>query len=353
MRPSEPRRCNICVTMLGTLLTASASGKAARRATSQPWPPFKCLGSSSDLSITVMSCGNGMFRPHPVRERPLLRRSGHAIHQRCILAAPDCVTQSGWDVSLARPLGRATAPTFPVRPALLSQGPPVGVRLGRTIAIIANVVFILRSAQLAVVRPVAVRAMGPLIMAPAVAAMRMTRAVTFGISIVAVAPLRRWSRLLGKILVGRRRQHRDAPVGEPLDALELAALTAVAEGDGDARGAGPRGAADAMDVALGVGRQLVVDDVGHALHVDAAGRKVGRDQHAGAAAAESIERALAGVLRLVAVDRLRPHATAIERLGDAVGAALGAGEHNHPFKLAVGQEMAQERTLAGGVDEVD
>src|SRR5262245_8345422 len=144
----------------------------------------------------------------------------------------------GWDVSLARPLGRATAPTFPVRSALLTQGPPVGVRLGRTIAIIAKVVFILRSAQLAVVRPVAVRAMRPLIMAPAVAAMRMTRALTFGISIVAVAPLRRWSRLLGKILVGRRRQHRDAPVGEPLDALELAALTAVAEGDGDARGAG-------------------------------------------------------------------------------------------------------------------
>src|SRR5215213_6385866 len=56
------------------------------------------------------------------------------------------------------------------------------------------------------------------------------------------------------VLVGRCLDDGDALVGQPLDALELAALAAVAERQGDARGAGARGAADAMDVALGVGR---------------------------------------------------------------------------------------------------
>src|SRR3954468_5455509 len=77
------------------------------------------------------------------------------------------------------------------------------------------------------------------------------------------------------VLVGRRRDDGNALVGQPLDALELAALAAVAERQGDARGAGARSAADAMDVALGVSRQLVVDDVRHAVDVDAARGEIG------------------------------------------------------------------------------
>src|SRR5215216_2496648 len=147
------------------------------------------------------------------------------------------------------------------------------------------------------------------------------------------------------VLVGRRLDDGDALVGQPLDALELAALAAVAERQGDARGAGTRGAADAMDVALGVGRQLVVDDVRDARDVDAARGEIGGDQHAGAAAAEVVERLLAGVLRLVAVDRLGAHATILERLGDAIGAALGAGEDDDALERLVVQQVAQQRTL--------
>ena len=135
--------------------------------------------------------------------------------------------------------------------------------------------------------------------------------------------------------------------------LQLAALAAVAERQGDARGAGARGAADAMDVALGVGRQLVVDDVGHAVDVDAARGEIGGDQHAGLAAAEIVERLLAGVLRLVAVDRLGGDAAIFQRLGDAVGAALGAGEDDDPLERLVGQQVAEQRALGGGVHEVD
>src|SRR5882672_8616950 len=155
------------------------------------------------------------------------------------------------------------------------------------------------------------------------------------------------------VLVGRRRDDGDALVGELLDAAQLAALAAVAERQRDARGAGARGAADAMDIALGVGRQLVVDDVGDAGDVDAARGEVGGDQHAGLAAAEIVERLLPRVLRLVAVDRLGSDATILQRLGDAVGAALGAGEDDDPLERRVGQQVAQQRALGGGVHEVD
>ena len=145
------------------------------------------------------------------------------------------------------------------------------------------------------------------------------------------------------VLVGRRRDHGDALVGQPLDALELAALASVAERQGNARSAGARGAADAMDVALGVGRQLVVDDVGHAHDVDAARGEIGGDQHAGLAAAEIVERLLARVLALVAVDRLGDDTAVLERLGDPVGAALGAGEDDDPLERSVGQQMTEQR----------
>src|SRR5258708_2862996 len=155
------------------------------------------------------------------------------------------------------------------------------------------------------------------------------------------------------VLLGRGRGPGDALVGQALDALELAALAAVAERQSDARGAGARGAADAVDIALGIGRQLVVDDVGHAHDVDAARGEIGGDQHAGLAAAKIVERLLAGILALVAVDRLGRDAAVLQRLGDAIGAALGAGEDDDALERFVIQQVAEQGTLGGGVHEVD
>ena len=64
--------------------------------------------------------------------------------------------------------------------------------------------------------------------------------------------------------------------------------------------------------------------------VDAAGGDVGRHQHPGLAGAEQFQRPLAGILGLVAVDRLGDDAGLFQMLGDAVGAVLGAGEDDHP-----------------------
>ena len=91
-----------------------------------------------------------------------------------------------------------------------------------------------------------------------------------------------------------------------------------------------RGAADAVDVVLRLVGQVVVDDVGDAGHVDAARDDVGGDQHPDLAVAEGVERALAGVLRLVAVDRLGGDAVLGEVLRHPVGAVLGAGEDDDP-----------------------
>src|SRR6516162_6989156 len=228
----------------------------------------------------------------------------------------------------------------------------VTVITARPLALALRALLVVRAVVVPAVMVPCVTAMLMTMLGPAFVAMSAAMAAMLAaLTARFLAVLRRC--LLRQVLVGRHRDDGDALVGQPLDALELAALAAVAERDGDARGAGARGAADAMDVALGVDRQLEVDDVRHPADVDAARSEVGRDQHAGAAEAEIVERLLAGTLALVAVDRLGGHAGLVERLGNAVGAALGAGEHDHPLERAVGQEMAEQRALVGRVHEVD
>ena len=53
----------------------------------------------------------------------------------------------------------------------------------------------------------------------------------------------------------------------------------IAQRDGAARRAGSRRSPDAMDISLGRLRQLVVDDMRHAVDIDAARGNVGGDQN--------------------------------------------------------------------------
>ena len=126
---------------------------------------------------------------------------------------------------------------------------------------------------------------------------------------------------------------RDGHADHALDIAQEHAFLLVAERDGDAVGAGPRGAADAVDIAFGHVRQVVVDDVADAVDVDAAGGNVGRDQDAQLAAFEVGEHALTLVLRLVAVDRGGEKAVLFEAFHDLVGAVLGAGEDQNAIGL--------------------
>ena len=75
-----------------------------------------------------------------------------------------------------------------------------------------------------------------------------------------------------------------------VDDLPARQVGPVDERDGDTGGAGAAGAADPVDVVLLVVGAGVVDDVGDALDVDAAGRDVGRDEDLDGAVAEALER---------------------------------------------------------------
>ncbi len=91
---------------------------------------------------------------------------------------------------------------------------------------------------------------------------------------------------------------RDRYAHQPLDVPEISPLARIAEGDRPALGTGSRGPADPMHVALGLVRQLIIDDMRDARHVDAARRDVGGDEDAGLAVAERLQSAGTGVLPL-------------------------------------------------------
>src|SRR5437868_9903933 len=131
------------------------------------------------------------------------------------------------------------------------------------------------------------------------------------LGIGALAPLRlglrsrleALERLGGGGEAGGQRRNGDALARSPLDVAQIAALIRAAESDGDAVGAGARGAPDAVDILLGHVGQVEVDDMADAGNVDPAGGDVGCDQHRHVAGLEAGESALALRLALVAVDR--------------------------------------------------
>src|SRR5277367_5589203 len=84
---------------------------------------------------------------------------------------------------------------------------------------------------------------------------------------------------------GGRRSSRnvDRCTGHALYRAQHAMFAGIAEGYGDTAGTGTRGPADAVDVVLWLGRQIEVDDMRNAGHIDATRRDVRRDQHTRAA----------------------------------------------------------------------
>ena len=136
-----------------------------------------------------------------------------------------------------------------------------------------------------------------------------------------------------------------------LDRAQKIALLVVAKRDGLALRAGARGAADAMDVGFRNLRQLEIDDMADAVDIDAARRDVGGDEHGDLAGLEFLQGAQALVLALVAVDRLGVQTRVVETLGDAVGPALGAREHDGAAEVGIAQQVDQRVALALGLDQ--
>src|ERR1700722_20755261 len=111
-----------------------------------------------------------------------------------------------------------------------------------------------------------------------------------------------------------------------LDVAQISDLLAGDERDRHAVSAGPRGAADAVDIGLRYVGQIEIHHMADAVDVDAAGGDVGGDQRADLAGAECRQYPLAMVLRLVAMNGVGGDAGPSEAFHHLVRAMLGAGK---------------------------
>ena len=110
---------------------------------------------------------------------------------------------------------------------------------------------------------------------------------------------------------------------------------------------------NAVDIAFSLVRQFEIEHMGDAVHIDAPGRDIGRDQHPDIAGFEPLEGPLPCALGFVAVDRLGRDAGPVESFGDPVGAVLGARKHDHALQRGVGQNGFQQGFLAAGRYVID
>src|SRR5262249_21916408 len=125
--------------------------------------------------------------------------------------------------------------------------------------------------------------------------------------------------VLARRMVERMHQHRlvgdlvrELEADEALDRLESLDVLLAREAERVAGRAGTRRPADAVDVILGVERQVVVHDVRHALDVEPARRDVGRDEDRQATLLEVRENPEAPPLVDVTRDRAGMEAVRLE-----------------------------------------
>ena len=107
-----------------------------------------------------------------------------------------------------------------------------------------------------------------------------------------------------------------------------------------------RGAADAVDVVVGRVRHVEVDDVRQRLHVDAARRDVGGDEHRELAGLEAGERLRALRLAAVAVDAVRSRRRASTRYSASRFARCLVRVNTITLRMSPAlQQLAQQRRL--------
>ncbi len=130
------------------------------------------------------------------------------------------------------------------------------------------------------------------------------------------------------------------------------------EVDTDTLASETTGAADAVDVVLSVGGQVVVDHQGDLLHVDTTRQQVRGDQHAGRAGAELAHDGVALALVQVAVHGGDGEVLLLHLLGEPVHLAAGVavddglGDGQRGVQVAQGVELPL-LALDGDVELLD
>ena len=138
----------------------------------------------------------------------------------------------------------------------------------------------------------------------------------------------------------------DFLIDEAFDGFGGHEFIGAEEGEGVAFFLGAAGAADAVDVVLGVFGDGVIDNVGDAADVEAAGGEVGGDddfEFAGAEADEGLGAVLLGDIAVHDGDLV--FAIAADAGGEEVGIGLGAGEDHDALKVGF-LEQGEEEVLA-------
>ena len=130
-------------------------------------------------------------------------------------------------------------------------------------------------------------------------------------------------------LRGRHVHGLDLLAGSLLDLAQHVLLARGHEQNGGTLAARTAGTANAVHVGLGVVRDVVVDDQGDALHIQAACRHVGCHEDVDAAVAQGIHGALTQLLGNVTVDGSRRKAAGLQLVGDLLGLLLGAHEDDN------------------------
>src|SRR5450830_1254919 len=147
--------------------------------------------------------------------------------------------------------------------------------------------------------------------------------------------------------------NRNRLLGEALDTFDVHAFSMIDQRHGNAVAAGTTGTADTVNVIFREFRQIVVEHVGDARHVDTASGDVGSDQHANLAATHAVQSAVTCALMHVAMQSSSSETSDVQTISDGVGVTLGRSEDNSLIHGHVAQQEVQQAILVRQiVDEV-
>ena len=175
------------------------------------------------------------------------------------------------------------------------------------------------------------------------AALRLLRPALLGFAAPDGCRCGRLGFLFGRLSARRRRPARDLVADELLDPADRFGILSGRQRDRDARHARAAGAADAMDVIVGLPRHVEIDDVADAFDVETAGRDVGGDEDRDLVILEAIELGDAIGLVHVALDLADREAGALQAAGELANRRLAVGEDDRVLEFLVAQDVAQAR----------
>ncbi len=133
--------------------------------------------------------------------------------------------------------------------------------------------------------------------------------------------------------------------GQAFNVAQILILTRLTHRDRNTGFAGPCRPTDPVDIGFRQIRQVVIDDMGDIVDVNAACRDVGRDEDLHGAGLEPVQRLDALGLGLVAVDGGRLQAVIDQVTIDLVGTMLGPREDNRALDGLVRHQLQQEVLL--------